>query len=119
MSSESADFDLLRSGRAPVLVFAPSRKSPPYQEQVRLLDASREAFEERDALIIYVLHEGPSIVDGDRMEAQAASALRSRYGVGEDAFAVVLVNDDGTERKRYTAPVKADALLAALDQVRE
>lgn len=115
MTADRFDIGRYEGSHWLVLVFAPSSKSPPYQEQVRLFEAVRTELESRDIVVAYVLHEGQSVAGGSPVDVKTVSTLRDRFGVGPEAFGVVLVGPDGTERKRYTAPVKTDALFEAID----
>mgnify|MGYP006275992019 FL=1 len=45
----------------------------------------------------------------------AARELRDRFDVATDAFAVILLGLDGTEKRRETAPLSVDDLFRTID----
>lgn len=99
-----------------LLLFAASERAPAFEMQRELLRDDREALAERDMLLVCVLHDGGSKA-GDRLLRPAdAAALRDRFGVGPDDFAVVLVGKDGTEKRRDDAPVEPSVLFGQIDE---
>lgn len=123
-----SDFHLDRyQGKNRLLfVFAASRKDPSYQEQVNQLAAEAEAFAERDLLLVCLFEQGesgimiPGGLGGEPKSVQAisqedASRLRKQFDVSPDAFVVVLVGKDGTEKRRNKAPCNAETIYADID----
>lgn len=99
-----------------VLLFAPSKKSPAYEQQMRLLESAEQAaLADRDLLVVRLLHEGQSHAGHQPVRAQDARALRERFEVAPDAFAVLLLGKDGTEKRRSVAPVQPQALFEQID----
>lgn len=97
-----------------LLLFAPSARSPAYEKQLEQFEAHEDAFAERDLLGVVLFYEGQSQA-GDHAIAEAdAQALRARFGVAPDAFLVVLLGKDGTEKARYDAPVRAEVVCEIL-----
>ncbi len=70
-----------------------------------LLEGHRAAFEDRD------LAKEPLFEDGSGRSA----AARRRFGVGEGAFAIVLVGRDGGEKFRSPEPIPAERLFDLID----
>ncbi|MDQ3555900.1 MAG: DUF4174 domain-containing protein [Gemmatimonadota bacterium] len=91
----------------PLLVFAPSAVDPRLAEQVQRVEAKRAGFEERDMVLLEITTGGESRADG--------AALRERFRIKEDVFAVVLVGKDGTEKCRWTEPVEMRELWELID----
>jgi len=98
-----------------VLIFAPSERSPAYQQQMKAWEAHQAGWQERDPKLVEVLAVGASRVDGQPMTAAAAARLRHQFGIDSDAFAVILIGKDGTEKQRERAPVEPTALFRTID----
>lgn len=111
MSSSPVPFRLddVRGQRPVILVFAPSERSPAYENQITLLeqdDLARRA----NAAIVLVLDEGSSTADGSRLDASSEDELRTSFGVDAGDFLVVLIGRDGKERHRDDTPLQTAAM---------
>ena len=99
-----------------VLLFAPSTKSPAYEQQMRLFEVADQAeLADRDLLVVHLLSQGQSRADNQPVRAQDAQTLRTRFDVASDAFAALLIGKDGTEKRRGVAPVQPHALFEQID----
>lgn len=98
-----------------LLIFAPSKKSPSYEEQTDLLQGEEDRFEKRDLLLGDILDQGRSSVADRSLSAEEAAALRTRLGLEGGTFCVVLVGKDGTVIRRDDTPLKPEAIYRALD----
>ena len=104
-----------RGRNALLLVFAPSPKSPAYEQQIDLVQGAEAGFRARDLVLVQILLEGESYVNDQRMEQSSARRLREQFGVEDESFCVVLLDRDGDERRKTDTPLKAEALFAVLD----
>ena len=98
-----------------LLVFAPSVKSPPYENQMRLLEGATPELKDRDLRVLHLLLDGESRIDDESLPPGSAQQLRARFDVGDEAFAVILIGKDGTEKRRDDAPVQPEALFKQID----
>ncbi len=98
----------------PVLVFAPSDDAPLLVAQHAVFDARAQGLTDRDIVVHTVL---PDRVTPDlgTLPQEDATALRARYGVALESFAVILVGKDGGEKLREDTVLTTDALFAAID----
>ncbi|MEX0747316.1 MAG: DUF4174 domain-containing protein [Rhodothermales bacterium] len=96
-----------------ILIFAPSEKSPAFENQISLL-RKEKMVDEGMIHVVQVLHEGACYADEEKLNEAEANGLRARYEVDEDEFTVVLVGKDGREVYRGDAPVQPDFLLETL-----
>ncbi len=112
MSRSTASFRLEDvKGREPViLVFAPSERSPAYENQARLLQEDRIA-ERGRAHIAYVFCDGDSYLNGEKLDRSSAEQLRAEFDVGDDDFLIVLIGHDGIEKRRDDAPLQTAVIL--------
>jgi hypothetical protein len=98
-----------------ILIFAPSEKSPAFENQISLLRKER-LVDDGTIHVVRVLHEGACYAGQEKLDDAEADMLRERYGIGEDEFAVVLIGKAGEEVYRGDAPVQPDFLLERLQQ---
>ncbi|MEM7567762.1 MAG: DUF4174 domain-containing protein [Pseudomonadota bacterium] len=98
----------------PVLVFAPSEDAPLLVAQRAVFAAAAEGLTERDIVVHTVL---PDRVTPDlgTLPQEEAPALRARFRVAPDAFAVILVGKDGTQKLREDTVLTTDRLFATID----
>ena len=102
----------------PLIVFAPASDDARLAEQMRALNDARAGLKDRDQVVLVVTSEGiePALgPDPDGASAEAATALRERFGIGPNDFAVILVGKDGTEKLRETEPLSTESLFGTID----
>lgn len=105
--------DDVRGRNAVILIFAPSERSPSYENQIALLE-EEDVASRMNATMLIVLNEGASTVDGERIDEPSADELRTSFGVEADEFLVVLIGADGKERHRDDAPLQTAAIMDRL-----
>ena len=93
-----------------LLVFAPSRSDRRYAEQTQVLDADKPGAAERNLVLVSVIGAGGETADGE-----PGGRLRSRYGVPQGGFAVLLIGKDGGAKLRSDRPISLTKLFAAID----
>jgi hypothetical protein len=98
-----------------VLIFAPSERSPAYQQQMQQWTADQDGIRDRDLKLVEVLGTGESRADGRPMQPASAERLRQQFGVGPEDFVVILVGKDGTEKQRSQSPVEPTMLFRTID----
>lgn len=100
--------------KRPLVVFAPSAGDPGLAKQRVIVADLRPAFQDRQIVVVYVVGEQVSTELGDGLGLGAA-ALRSRFGVGADAFRAVLVGKDGGVKLSSGKPIAAGTLFSTID----
>lgn len=100
--------------KRPLIVFAGSEQDPMLVEQRRMVGANRTALAARDVVVLWVIGNNISANLGARPRTRA-SGLRSRYGVADGVFGVVLVGKDGGAKLSSTAPISADRVIETID----
>jgi len=113
----TVDLDAYRGQNRLLLVFAPSLEDSRVLEQKRLLELQEAEMEERDLLIFYLFPDVPGELGGYELESEVAGTLRERFNVREDAFTVLLIGKDGTEKERSEEPVPPESLFAKIDRM--
>ena len=103
----------------PLIVFS-SPTDPKLLLQTNAFDAAKEGLVERDQVVLVVVGTGARTIE---MRAGAVTqgaapdneALRERFGVAPDEFAVVLVGKDGGEKLRKNDLLTMRELFATID----
>ncbi|MCY7320858.1 MAG: DUF4174 domain-containing protein [Phormidesmis sp. CAN_BIN36] len=98
-----------------LVVFAPSQQALVHQQQHRAWQSHTEAMRERDLKLVEVLATGASRVDGQLMSAASADRLRNQFGIAPEAFAIVLIGKDGTEKQRFDQPVDPRGIFSTIN----
>jgi hypothetical protein len=107
--------EVLRWRQRPLLLFAPDGSDPRLGRQLAAVEGSREAFDERDMVLIVVLGNGPSRFEDRALTGVEAERLRATYEVEADAFALRLVGKDGGVKRRSDDVVAVEDLYAQID----
>jgi len=104
-----------------LFVFVPSSAAEALASQEERFDGHDAGFRDRDLLLLVMTGEA----DGTLREAPGAEArplthasvhrLYDHFGVPRDAFRVVLVGKDGTEKHRDAEPVTVRSVFDTID----
>jgi hypothetical protein len=122
-SPDSVDFrlDAHRWEHRLLFVFAPSETSDSLDAQAARFDGRDAGFRDRDLLLLTItgeaagtLREAPGAEARPLTEA-AVRRLYDHFGVPTDAFRVLLVGKDGTEKRRDAAPVSVRSVFDTID----
>jgi len=104
-----------------LFVFAPTDTSDALAQQEEGLAGHDEGFRDRALLLLTVTgsdrgtHRPVPGADPRPLTEAAARRLRERFGVAPDAFRIVLVGKDGTEKRRDAEPVTARSIFDTID----
>ncbi|MBV6632043.1 MAG: DUF4174 domain-containing protein [Alphaproteobacteria bacterium] len=106
----------------PLLIFTGSPEAPNFRQQFIATSQSINELYERDILRIHVLSDAGQVGLHAKPTPQLAAdqlptaeALRQRFDLGPDDFAVILVGKDGGEKARWSAPVAMAEVYALID----
>lgn len=112
MSSKRTSFRLEDArGRQPIiLIFAASDRSPAYENQMALLEKA-PIFDKADALIGSIFAEGESYIQDEKLDPVSVEQLRLEFNVKDDEFLIVLIGQDGVEKRRDDAPLQPAVIL--------
>lgn len=104
-----------RGRNALVLLFAPSARSPVYEQQMEVLMGEDDRLRAYDMLLVRLFYEGESYVGDQRIDKASALRLRREQGVADDGFCLVLIDREGRRLRTTDTPMKPEALYDALD----
>ncbi|MEI7519064.1 MAG: DUF4174 domain-containing protein [Mycobacteriaceae bacterium] len=103
--------------RRPLLLFAPAESDPRLVETMRLIEASRCDFVDRDMVLGRIVTEGTSTLGGHVLDTNQARRLLSEFGIGADSFGVVLIGKDGSEKLRVADVPDLQKIYAVIDDM--
>ena len=121
---DSVDFrlDAHRWEHRLLIVFAPSDTADAGTVQRDAFDDREAGFRDRDLLLLFLEGEAAAgqLLDAPGQEPKplteaAVRRLYDHFGVPTDAFRVVLVGKDGTEKRRDAEPVSARSIFDTID----
>lgn len=104
-----------------LFVFAPGETSEALAQQKAAFDGHDAGFRDRDLRVVAVTgaEQGTyrTVPDAEPQSLTEAAArrLRDRFNVSSDAFRVVLVGKDGTEKRRDAEPVSVRSVFDTID----
>ena len=104
-----------------LLVFAPPVRTDSLEAQRAQFEGHDAGFRDRDLLLLTItgeaagtLREAPEGTERPLTEP-AARRLDDHFGVPTEAFRVLLVGKDGTEKRRDAEPVTARSIFGTID----
>lgn len=103
--------------KRPLLLFAPSAQNAAYHRQKEVIQANKAGLEDRDMVVIELIGEDSVIVNGTQQKGLHGKELRSRFEVPQEAFSVILVGKDGTEKQRSNEAVALEELFGLIDRM--
>ncbi|MHA6246430.1 DUF4174 domain-containing protein [Pontibacter sp. CAU 1760] len=112
-----ADLKAYKWKRRPLLLFTPARDHPAYVRQQALLRSVNDGLQDRDMVLIELVGPQEVYLDGVRQKKQQSKALRNRFQISADDFAVVLVGKDGTRKLQRSSPVPIEDIFGLIDQM--
>lgn len=105
--------DEIAGTRPVILLFAPSERSPAFENQISLI-SDDEVVHNLNAVLVQVFAEGTSYVRSERLDDASVEELRTTFGVDDDDFLIVFLGADGRELHRSDAPVQASMIIERL-----
>jgi len=106
--------DAYRWKKRPLVVFAQDNSSRKLVEQRGIVDRHRDAFRERDMVVVYVVGNGVS-ADLGAPPGLSARALRQKYDIRDGEFRAILIGKDGGMKRVAASPLSAAALSDIID----
>ncbi|MFB6099577.1 MAG: DUF4174 domain-containing protein [Salinibacter sp.] len=104
-----------------LFVFAATDTSEAFTRQADAFEGHDAGFQDRDLLLLTVVGAEQGTVrsrpdtEPRPLTEEAARRLRDRFGVPPEAFRVVLVGKDGTEKRRDAEPVSPRSVFDTID----
>ncbi|MEK6479935.1 DUF4174 domain-containing protein [Catalinimonas sp. 4WD22] len=98
-----------------ILLLFSSNQGDMFQQQAEIFDAKRTGMKERDLVLFYIKHDTVEAPDGKKYEKKAAEQLRKQFQVADDAFSVILIGKDGTQKLKQEELLSTDKLFAIID----
>jgi len=114
---ETIDLDAYRWQNRIILIFAPAAGDTMYAQQLAVF-ATREAeLADRDLLIGQFPADEQGSFAGQPVARAGGAALRGRYDVPEESFALILIGKDGGVKLTADEPVSTARLFELIDSM--
>lgn len=98
-----------------ILLFAPDSSDVAFHQQFTLLTAEMEKVTDRD-LVFYKIFTKKGFAPDDRsLKNEGIRALRARFEVPENRFAIILIGKDGMEKLRRWEVTKPKEFFDLID----
>ena len=112
-----ANLEKYKWKKRPLLLFSPSEDNLAYMRQKESVQAAAQGIRERDMVVVELVGQDKVYIDGVLQRRRQGQALRERFQVPPESFAVLLVGKDGTEKSRNTTPVGMEEIFSRIDQM--
>jgi hypothetical protein len=94
-----------------LLVFAPNENDKSLVDQYQRLQNDTGEVNAEDVDVLYVIGDRPVKLPPPDARTETAENMRKHYHVDATGFRVVLVGDDGWEKRRWTEPTDPHEIL--------
>lgn len=105
-----------------LLLFAPGRDHPFFDNLHQTIMNRKGEVEDRDLVIFEIFESGPSNVNMNNLDSQTVQSLREKFNIREGEFAVILIGKDGgikLNRRKQTEIEDIFGLIDAMPMRRE
>lgn len=100
-----------------LIIFAPDSRHP-YLKQIQSEISTRnDEVEDRDLVIFEVLEKDPSQMNGSPLSQPDADALRERFKIPHNTYALILVGKDGGVKLKRSEPVLIGDIFELIDSM--
>lgn len=98
-----------------MLIFAGSKQSVLYQQQLAEFASADKEFRDRDLIILHLFSDGNSFSENQEISARDAKRLRNEFNIEKSQFTIILMGKDGTEKLREEELLSTDRLFNVID----
>lgn len=120
---EANPIQQLRGNARVLLIFAPAADSPIMQQQMLMIERHQLELAHRNTVLVPILNPDDSRTfsfNGEHLDPGTAAdlaAARKKFEIKPAEFAVILLDDQGIERTRWSQPVSATDLDDQIDAI--
>jgi hypothetical protein len=100
-----------------ILLTASTALDQQLAQQLELLSGKNDGLDDRDLIIIQLLSDSSSYIEGEVLSQKHAAEIRSRFETSKLGFEILLIGKDGTVKLRSEKPVSSDQLFALIDSM--
>lgn len=100
-----------------LLLFAPQSEHPAFRQQLSILTQDLAEVTDRDLVFYKIFLEGGSTPDHKTISKAESLAFYKKYVVEKEAFTIILIGKDGTEKLRSNKVVSSEILFGCIDQM--
>jgi hypothetical protein len=100
-----------------LLIFAPSRLSRQFLEQIGELAEYELGLRERDVVVVDAFEDGEGRDGGRALPREQVRMLREFFAIDRGEFAVILLDKNGGEKLRANGPLAGADLMTWIDEI--
>ena len=100
-----------------LLLFTPDAENKEYTKQKTNISTNAKGLPERDMVLIDIEGEAILRINGEVQAGEHGRQLRQQFSVAPDAFTILLLGKDGTEKYRSTNAVPMETIYTLIDQM--
>ncbi|MBC5992751.1 DUF4174 domain-containing protein [Pontibacter cellulosilyticus] len=100
-----------------LLLFTPDAQNEEYTKQKTNISTNAKGLPERDMVLIDIEGDDVLRVNGEVQTGENGKHLREQFSVAPDAFTILLLGKDGTEKYRSTNAVPVEDIYTIIDQM--
>ena len=98
-----------------VVVFAEKAATPAYQDVVQEIATVRNAFDDRDMVLISLFEQEPGSAEDRPIPLADANRLRQKFEIATGSFRVYLIGKDGGVKKEGSSEIRMQDLFNLID----
>ncbi|MDF9799801.1 hypothetical protein OKW21_005064 [Catalinimonas alkaloidigena] len=97
-----------------ILLFS-SNHGDKYQQQLEVFNTESAGMKDRDLVVFYIKDNIVESPKGKTYNEKEAERLREQFQIVENAFSVILIGKDGTQKLKQDEVLSTDKLFAVID----
>ncbi|WGV25301.1 DUF4174 domain-containing protein [Halotia branconii] len=98
-----------------LLVFAPSKTSDLYWQQMQLFQEQKAGFSERDLVLVEMFTEGAGRAGDKTLDQADVAQMQKQFNIAPQEFRTILIGKDGTSKRSDSQPVKSEVIFQEID----
>lgn len=116
-SAQSLDLSVFQWKNRLLILFAPNRSHPVFDELHQSLAARQAEAAERDLVVFEILESAASSIDNEVIDPATAVRLREKFDVPTHEFTVILIGKDGGIKLERQEQTQLDDIFALIDSM--
>lgn len=100
-----------------LIIFAPDSHHPHLKQIQAEISNENAGVEDRDLVVFEVLEKDPSHMNGSRLSHADADALRERFEISRNTYALIVVGKDGGVKLKRSERVPLSEVFALIDSM--
>lgn len=100
-----------------ILLFAASKQTSNYKEQLKLIESQTGGLQERDLLVFSFFADNSGELNNTPLLKKDVEEIREKYSVKASEQLLILIGKDGGEKLRNSLPTKMNEIYGLIDRM--